>query len=268
MKILCTTDFSDHSLKAVDYAIYLSNVLKAQLHILTVYDIPRATGSFRSIDEDIRKANMEDLEDLYNRLKDKFDSGNVPVLAVKGGDTINAILDYAKSESCDLIVMGTQGTHSMRSMLFGSVTRKVATLSKIPILAIPHETKVSVASGDKILLALDDKPLPDENIFEIVKVIAKRCAIKVDIIHINSPQNKSSFDSRVLDYLEGLVGQTIVLERDVTPETALKEYANNHSVRLLTMIRREKSFIQKLLTKGHTGVELAISKTPLLIIPE
>ena len=58
------------------------------------------------------------------------------------GDTIErsatyeGILDTAEAEHCDLIVMGSHGRQGMKAMILGSVTQKVLTHSKLPVLVI------------------------------------------------------------------------------------------------------------------------------------
>ena len=58
------------------------------------------------------------------------------------GDTIErsatyeGILDTAEAEQCDLIVMGSHGRQGMKAMILGSVTQKVLTHSKLPVLVI------------------------------------------------------------------------------------------------------------------------------------
>jgi nucleotide-binding universal stress UspA family protein len=50
------------------------------------------------------------------------------------GTHYRQIIDYAKSEGIDLIIMGS-GTKGQR-MIFGSVTGKVSRLSKVPVMLI------------------------------------------------------------------------------------------------------------------------------------
>jgi nucleotide-binding universal stress UspA family protein len=45
-----------------------------------------------------------------------------------------AIIDTAKSKSCDLIVMASHGRRGIAAMVLGSVTVKVLTHSRIPVL--------------------------------------------------------------------------------------------------------------------------------------
>lgn len=58
------------------------------------------------------------------------------------GDTIErsapyeGILDTAKAEECDLIVMGSHGRQGVKALILGSVAQKVLTHSALPVLVI------------------------------------------------------------------------------------------------------------------------------------
>ena len=46
------------------------------------------------------------------------------------------IIDYAKSESIDLIVMGTHGRSAIENILIGNVAEKVVRKSPCPVMTI------------------------------------------------------------------------------------------------------------------------------------
>ena len=47
-----------------------------------------------------------------------------------------AILDHAKAEQCDLIVMASHGRRGVAALLLGSETQRVLTHSKLPVLIV------------------------------------------------------------------------------------------------------------------------------------
>jgi nucleotide-binding universal stress UspA family protein len=59
-----------------------------------------------------------------------------------GGHTVEAlhpweaILDHAKNQGCDLIVMASHGRRGLSALLLGSETQKVLTHSPVPVLVI------------------------------------------------------------------------------------------------------------------------------------
>lgn len=55
-------------------------------------------------------------------------------LVVQADEPWLAIIDTARDQSCDLIVMGAHGKSGVRALLMGSQTQKVLTHSLIPVL--------------------------------------------------------------------------------------------------------------------------------------
>jgi nucleotide-binding universal stress UspA family protein len=47
-----------------------------------------------------------------------------------------AILEHAKAQGCDLIVMASHGRRGMSALLLGSETQKVLTHSTLPVLVV------------------------------------------------------------------------------------------------------------------------------------
>ena len=266
MKILCPTDFSKHSKVALEYAVNLTNAIGAELHILGVYQVPKKASSFINIDDTVRENNEEDMKHLLAAIVPLMKSDNLPISHVHRGETVNTILKYAEKKEIDLIVMGTQGSNSLRTLLFGSVTRKVAAKSPIPILAIPEEVSNRLTSN-KILLTIDDKSLEQESMFAVPKDLATTLNQKIDVLHISQNKDEFPFDPSIGLYLGDTLGE-ILLKEGKDPVSEIKEYAEHHDIGLLIMVRREKSFFQRLLTVGNTSEEIARTNIPLMILPD
>ncbi len=68
-------------------------------------------------------------------------------VAVRIGRDYAAILDYAKTQSIDLIVMGRQGHSDWGKILFGNVTEKVTRHADCAVLVIPLSFRDKPAQG-------------------------------------------------------------------------------------------------------------------------
>ncbi|MBT8219780.1 MAG: universal stress protein [Bacteroidia bacterium] len=266
MRILCPTDLSHHSKIALEYAIHLANEFKAELHIITAFEVIKRTGSLIDLEETVRKNTEEDLSQLIAGVSPLVTSDIMPVTKVVNGQAVDAILNYAKVHDIDLVVMGTQGKNSLRKLLFGSVTRKMSQKSPIPVLAIPEQIAHKLTSN-KLLLALDGKVIDKENIFDIPKTIANHLGLKIDIIHISEKEEEIPFDPFITAYLGDLIGEVIIKEgKDIVLE--IKRYVEDHNVGMIIMIKRDKGFFKRLLTVGYSSEELARTNIPLMILPE
>jgi len=266
IKILCPTDLSEHSVTALQYAVNLANDLDAELHIITAYQAPRTASSFRSIDDHIEKNTKEDLDKILAGITPLIKTDRLPRVNIYRGNAVSTILHYSDANDIDLVVMGTQGDNSLRTLLFGSVTKKVGAKSKIPVLAIPEIVKDRLHSN-KILMALDNKVLEHEATFRVPRSLATRLGLKIDILHIAKEDEDFPFDPYISTYLGDTMGE-VYIKNGKDPVKEIKNYAENNNVGMLIMIRREKSFFNKLFQVGNTAEEIAKTNIPLMILPE
>ena len=266
MNILCPTDFSENSCFAVEYAVNLTNILGGRIHFLTTFTVPRATGSFRKFDTEIRQTVEEELSKFSEQYTSLIKSNQTPVMSVVEGSPGDEILNYAKKHNIDLIIMGTQGSSDMRTVLFGSVTKKVFENTKVPVLAIPAVTR-EVLTGNRILLSLDDKEVNNKNLFGVLKFLIEKLNTKMDIIHVSSPDSYIAFTNETIKYLEDITENLIELHHE-DPVLAIRNYIEHSDVGILVMIRRHHSFWERLFVQTNTTAELFASNVPILMLPE
>ena len=89
----------------------------------------------RQLDE----AYQEELESYLTKVAESLkEKGiNVKTAAVAGG-AAESILDWARENKTDIIIMSSHGRTGIARWAFGSVTEKVLKESEIPVLVIPH----------------------------------------------------------------------------------------------------------------------------------
>ncbi len=269
LNILFPTDFSDHAQIGLKFAIELCNKTSAQLHIISTFQVQRATSSFISMDEIIRKNTEEDMTSLLRLLSQFIMHDMVPQSKVIEGDAADTIVSYANRHDIDLIIMGTQGSNSLKTVLFGSVTKKVASKSKVPVMAVPMSVIPKNLNSGKFILAVDNQEIKESGGIDLISDLMEKLDKKMDILHVSNDQNKSEFpyDPFLGNYLGDQMGELILIEGE-NPVDAIKSYVEKNKVSLLVMIRREHSFLERLLIKGNTGQEILITNVPLMILPE
>lgn len=266
LKILCPTDFSDHAKIALEYAIHLANEIDAELHFIAAYEVPKKSSSFIALDDTIKKNNEEDMKELIAGISPLITNDILPISHVYRGHPVDIIPAYAEKYNMDLIIMGTQGNNSLRTLLFGSVTKRVASKSTVPVLAIPEIIAHELTSNN-ILLALDDKILENEDTFKTPRALLKALNLQVDIIHISDDDEDIPFDPFISSYLEGLIDEVVIRKGDDAVHE-IKKYAEKNDVGMVMMVRRKKGFFERLLTVGNTSEEIARTNIPLMILPE
>jgi nucleotide-binding universal stress UspA family protein len=143
-RIVCPTDFSPTSSRAVDYAATMANSLGAELillHVIPAMDYPlRSFGmsaSFQHIIEELEARANESLDKRVKVLKETMPNVNTRT-AVGHGEAHEATLKCAEDEAADMIVLGTHGHTGITHALIGSTAEKVVRLSKCPVTTVPN----------------------------------------------------------------------------------------------------------------------------------
>jgi nucleotide-binding universal stress UspA family protein len=141
-RILFPTDFSDNSYVALDYAIKLAEVYKAELSLLHVVTSPIQYDSFLlssfRIDDIERKATSAKRQALLNLIQTRIGK-QVPVKVIlRRGVPFAEIIQTARKGKADLIIMATHGRSGLRQMLIGSVAEKVVRHAPCPVLTVKH----------------------------------------------------------------------------------------------------------------------------------
>jgi nucleotide-binding universal stress UspA family protein len=137
MKILIPVDGSENGLCAVKHAVALSAQMKQspQLLLLNVqWNV--AAGNVKLF------INQETINDYYReqgaaaleKARAILDEANLAYqYHISIGRPAEAIVQYAEEQKIDQIIIGAQGEESLAKLLLGSVTSKVAQMSKIPV---------------------------------------------------------------------------------------------------------------------------------------
>lgn len=139
-KVLLSTDFSEHSKVAVPWAVDLAKKYKADLHIIHVFDEAAIEAFFFNYagqaDEYFAKFR-EGFQNEIDELLSGLDTGGItirPVLA--NGNPFLEIVQYAKENGIDIIVLGTHGRTGMAHMFMGSIAEKVVRKAHCPVLTV------------------------------------------------------------------------------------------------------------------------------------
>ncbi len=143
-KILVPQDFSDYSLHALKYAVTFAELFKSELIVLhivepIVYPADFSFGqvSIPAMEEEIRKHSEEQLNELVEK---EIPDGIRTMPVIRIGKPFIEIVEVAKSENADLIVISSHGRTGMDHVLFGSTADKVVRKAPCPVLTIrPHE---------------------------------------------------------------------------------------------------------------------------------
>jgi nucleotide-binding universal stress UspA family protein len=139
--ILVPTDGSEISVKAVQTAIGLAKLSGGTLTTISV----KEPFPYSAISE-MQPVPPQEFYDAQERIaaarvKAVTDATTAAGIACSGYTVEalhpwEAILDHAKQQGCDLIVMASHGRKGVVALLIGSETHKVLTHSPLPVLVV------------------------------------------------------------------------------------------------------------------------------------
>jgi nucleotide-binding universal stress UspA family protein len=100
------------------------------------------------------------------------------------GNPASEILDTARAEAFDLIVMATHGRHGLESWALGSVTEAVLRASPCPVLTItPRSRLAPTARFDTILCPVDFSPTSERTAHE-AGLLAVETQSRLVLLHV------------------------------------------------------------------------------------
>ncbi|MEP6674144.1 MAG: universal stress protein [Ferruginibacter sp.] len=150
-KILIAIDYDPSAQKVAETGYQLAKAMNASVVLLHVVAEPSYYSSMDyspimgftgfmgvtdpnipELNEELKRESLRFLEESKAHLGDE----NIRTVIVEGIFS-EAILEVAKNEAADIIVLGTHSRHGLDKLLMGSVAEKVFHHSSIPLFIIP-----------------------------------------------------------------------------------------------------------------------------------
>jgi nucleotide-binding universal stress UspA family protein len=145
-RLLCATDLSAASRPAWEQAQQLGTLFGAEvllLHVLPAAAVPTTVYFPWTLVEELREAGERQARERPDALlSGSSDSGVKTRVRVESGMPVaRMILEVAREEEADLIVMGTHGHTGLGRVLLGSVADRVVRLAPCPVVTVPAEAE-------------------------------------------------------------------------------------------------------------------------------
>lgn len=163
-RILCPTDYSDFSRRALDYAIGIARWYGATVTVYHVSHVMPVTA-YTPVGPVVPPVMLtpEDRSAMLTAMR-KFAgeeaAPGVPMeFELAEGKPPAEIVEKAKDMACDLLVLGTHGYSGFDRLVLGSVAEKVLRKAGCPVLTVPSQVPDAVpiapALFKQILCAVD-----------------------------------------------------------------------------------------------------------------
>lgn len=136
-KILVPTDGSEFAQKAEKHALFLAKTTGADIYALSV------TENFVNelpLDDEVYQLNQllkQRSEDNIKEFEEMDETSGIKFHGIiREGSPAKTILEVAKEEDIDLIVIGSSGKSGFDRFIMGSVAEKVVNAAKCAVLVI------------------------------------------------------------------------------------------------------------------------------------
>ena len=261
--ILVPTDFSEESQFALKAAAQLAKKLNAKIVALHMLELQDSLLT-KSDDEEYPELMffMKLAKKQFSKFLDKPFLKDVEVVeAVQHRLAFKGIIDSAKKENADIIVMGSKGVSGLEEVFVGSNTEKVVRTSDIPVLVVKKDQEelqfdTFVFASNFIEDCLDS--------FKRAKKFADTLELPISLLYINTPgvgfRSTELIDEQVEEFLTRLdiepnsIPYTVYNDYDV--ETGILKFCNKNQVDLIGIPTHGRKGLAHML-KGSISENLA-----------
>jgi nucleotide-binding universal stress UspA family protein len=148
-EILVPIDFSECSRKALQYAVPLARQFGSRLQLVHVLPVHYFVGSeFGPVDVPVPEQELrENSARALDRLCREEIGAAVPVITrVCRGQPVHEIVELARREGVDLILLSTHGHTGFKHVLLGSVAENVVRYAPCPVLVVREHQREFVSA--------------------------------------------------------------------------------------------------------------------------
>jgi nucleotide-binding universal stress UspA family protein len=142
--IIVGVDGSEHSVKALRWAMLEAAVQHAPVTVMTVHPVPVRPGTtvfcpmplYTDTDDDLEFARKAVWELVDKVTSDVGDTVPVIVRSVRGDPAAELLRE---ASDADMLVVGSRGTGGFTRLMMGSVSTKVVHHATCPVVVIPGD---------------------------------------------------------------------------------------------------------------------------------
>ena len=135
-KILHGLDGSPGSLAALEEAVRLAKAFDAELHTISVEEVPHYAGAIGEVVEEKELANHK-FHEAVARARDMARREGVAIRShVIVGHEVKTIVEFIKAHRFDLLVVGFMGHSAIYERVMGSTCQSLVRLAPCSVLVV------------------------------------------------------------------------------------------------------------------------------------
>ncbi|HRB40785.1 MAG TPA: universal stress protein, partial [Bacteroidia bacterium] len=214
-RILIPYDFSETAALSLEHAVFMAKLLKADiylLHILESVSFTSAFGAaFGNVDKKLESESNTKLDEIGKQIH--MNNGITVKSITEVGRIYRKIVDVAKRENIDIIIMGTHGVSGYKKFNVGTNTSKVVEEAACPVISVQtHSKKIGFK---KIVLPIDNSPQSRQKVsyaLAVARSYGSHICI-AGLIDFSNEDNKRMFKLKVDQVEEWLLQHGVSVEK-------------------------------------------------------
>ena len=253
-KILVPCDFSKPALNAFRFALDIAAQSKGAVCLLNIIELPVLHDTVLmpvlNFEAELMKELKEKAEKSFSKITAKYGVEGVKVVGeVVFGSVYRELLEFAKTDKFDLIVMGSHGASGIREFVIGSNAEKVVRNSPVPVLVVKDYSKGAIKN---IVFPNTLETEHQEDLTMKVKALQSFFKAQLHIVWINTPLNFAS-DTETFNRLEAFAKRYMLKDYSIhvfnhrDEETGILEFTNRVKGDIIAMATHGRKGISHLL---------------------
>lgn len=288
-EIVVPTDFSNHSMKACEFAFHLAEDLGCSIKLLHTFFMPYYPAAMpfnnpymmNAPDDDLYREIHDKVEKQMKTFVDaiqaKISSGALPNVKysylTNEGLPEEEIVVYSKKYRPKAIVMGTRGKNNRDLDIIGSVTAEVIENSKSSVFAIPEASRFQQLRGMKTLGFLTNFNENEFKAFDILMRFISQYDIKVHLIHVAKGDDK--WDEMKLSGVQKFLKEkypsvetsySLIDSNNEKLEVVIDEFVTRYQIDILAMSKSRRNLLARVFNPGLAHRIVFHASTPLLVL--
>ncbi|HET7291039.1 MAG TPA: universal stress protein [Vicinamibacteria bacterium] len=185
--VLCPTDFSDFSARALRHAIAVAKELGGDLTVPYVcpYVVPLGGEVPYYASEQLGSVARAEMIGRLKEFSEPAVAAGVQVrFPLLEGDPAREIARLAETLPADLLVLGTHGRGGFERFLLGSVTEKLLHRAACPILTVCHADGPGESTRPRRILCATDLRGASEPVVDYALALAEARHAELTLLHV------------------------------------------------------------------------------------
>ena len=240
-KIVVPTDFSESSVRALDFAVQIAKKTNAVIllhHIVEGFQDTRMYGNTQPSSEEKLLMNLMDIaaHKKINEMIAPLQAEGIEInVSVDVGSVYTSIAEKIASDNVDLIVLGSRGHSKLGKKYLGSNSNKVIRNSNHPVVVIEGEVNIDNIKNIVFTSEFEDEP---QKVIEELNDWQSITGAKITLLKINHPDFTMKHDDIVKALNEfalrkHIKNYEIAIYTDIDPTHGIIHYAEHNQADMI-----------------------------------